>query len=75
MGRIVSIHEYNLKPGINGEQFEQAIHDAEARGLLKLPGPCGTFLCQGRPGRPLRRLRGSVDLRESRGLGTPVLRQ
>ena len=38
MGRIVSIHEYDLKPGINAEQFEQVLRDAEARGLLELPG-------------------------------------
>jgi hypothetical protein len=38
MGRIVSIHEYDLKPGINVEQFEQVLRDAEARGLLQLPG-------------------------------------
>ena len=38
MGRMVSIHEYNLKPGIDGEQFERVLHDAEARGLLQLPG-------------------------------------
>jgi len=38
MGRIVSIHEYDLKPGINAEQFEHVLRDAEARGLLQLPG-------------------------------------
>ena len=38
MGRIVSIHEYSLKPGIDGAQFEQVLHDAESRGLLQLPG-------------------------------------
>src|SRR6266404_9279052 len=38
MGRIVSIHEYDLRRGINVEQFEQVLRDAEARGLLQLPG-------------------------------------
>jgi hypothetical protein len=38
MGRIVSIHEYDLKPGINVEEFEEVLRDAEARGLLQLPG-------------------------------------
>jgi hypothetical protein len=38
MGRIVSIHEYDLKPEINDGQFEQVLRDAEARGLLQLPG-------------------------------------
>ncbi len=41
MGRIISIHEYDLKPGIDLQQFEQALHDAEARGLLRLPGLVG----------------------------------
>jgi hypothetical protein len=38
MGRIVSIHEYDLKPGVDVERFEQALRDADARGLLQLPG-------------------------------------
>jgi hypothetical protein len=38
MGRIVSIHEYDLKAGVDVERFEQALRDAEARGLLHLPG-------------------------------------
>jgi hypothetical protein len=38
MSRIVSIHEYELKLGADAELFERAIGDAEARGLLRLPG-------------------------------------
>jgi heme-degrading monooxygenase HmoA len=38
MSRIVSIHEYDLKPGIDVEQFEHVLRDAAARGLLELPG-------------------------------------
>ena len=38
MARIVSIHEYELKPGIDAGTFERAIRAAEARGLLDLPG-------------------------------------
>lgn len=38
MARIISIHEYDLKPGSDAQQFEQALHIAEARGLLRLPG-------------------------------------
>jgi hypothetical protein len=38
MGRIVSIHEYDLGPGIDVEEFERALRDADARGLLRLPG-------------------------------------
>jgi len=38
MARIISIHEYDLKPGSNPAQFEHALWDAEARGLFELPG-------------------------------------
>ena len=38
MARIISVHEYDLKPGSNPAQFEQALRDAEARGLFDLPG-------------------------------------
>ena len=38
MARIISIHEYQLNPGSDTEQFEQTIRDAAARGLLRLPG-------------------------------------
>jgi heme-degrading monooxygenase HmoA len=38
MARIISIHEYDLKPGSNPARFEQALRDAEARGLFNLPG-------------------------------------
>jgi hypothetical protein len=38
MGRIISIHEYELKPEITPEQFERLLGDVEARGLLRLPG-------------------------------------
>ncbi len=37
MARIISVHEYDLKPGSNPAQFEQALRDAEARGLFDLP--------------------------------------
>ena len=38
MARIISIHEYDLKPGSDPQQFEHALQSAEARGLLRLPG-------------------------------------
>ena len=34
MGPIISIHEYDLKSGIDLQQFEQALRDAEAVVLL-----------------------------------------
>lgn len=38
MTRVVSIHEYALKPEVDEQQFEQAIREARQRGLLQLPG-------------------------------------
>jgi hypothetical protein len=50
MGRIVSIHEYNLKPGVNVGHFEQALREAEARGLLQLPGLVAHHFVKGAKG-------------------------
>jgi len=50
MGRIVSIHEYDLGPRINVEQFEQVLRDAEARGLLQLPGLVAHHFVKGAKG-------------------------
>ncbi|NIO09828.1 MAG: hypothetical protein GTO40_18210 [Deltaproteobacteria bacterium] len=38
MPRIISIHEYILKPGVDEKDFERAIRQAQDRGLLRLPG-------------------------------------
>ena len=38
MARVISVHEYELRPGVQEAGFERAIHDAENRGLLDLPG-------------------------------------
>ncbi len=38
MASVVSIHEYELKAGVDAGEFESAIQAAEARGLFKLPG-------------------------------------
>ncbi len=50
MGRIISIHEYDLKPGISAEQFEQVFREAEARGLLQLPGLVAHHFVKGAKG-------------------------
>ena len=34
MARVISIHEYDLKPGADVAAFEQAVRDAERRGLF-----------------------------------------
>jgi heme-degrading monooxygenase HmoA len=50
MPRVISIHEYVLKPGVSGEVFEQATHDAERRGLFDLPGLVGHHFLRGLKG-------------------------
>lgn|SRR5574340_873592 len=47
MPRIFGIHEYVLKPGVDGKDFEQAIRHAEARGLFKLPGLVERYFLKG----------------------------
>jgi hypothetical protein len=38
MARIISVHEYELRPDVQEAAFERALHDAERRGLFDLPG-------------------------------------
>ena len=38
MPKVISIHEYVLKPGVDAHQFERALHIAQERGLFRLPG-------------------------------------
>ena len=50
MARFVSIHEYELRPGGDPAQFEQVLQDAEARGLLRLPGLIAHYFVKGAKG-------------------------
>jgi hypothetical protein len=50
MARIISIHEYDLKPGSDAQQFEDLIRAAEARGLLQLPGLTAHYFVRGSKG-------------------------
>ena len=47
MSKVISIHEYILKPGVNEEQFEQAVLNAQERRLLRLPGLVDYYLVKG----------------------------
>jgi hypothetical protein len=47
MGRVISIHEYRLKPDIEAAAFELAIHKAEELGLLQFPGLVGYHFVRG----------------------------
>lgn len=35
---VISLHEYQLRPGIEGKELEEAYRQAVARGLFDLPG-------------------------------------
>jgi hypothetical protein len=50
MPKVISIHEYELKPGISDEAFERAFKDAERRGLFELPGLVGHHFLKGLKG-------------------------
>jgi hypothetical protein len=45
--KVISVHEYALKPGADPVQFERAILQARAEGLLELPGLEDYFLLKG----------------------------
>ena len=38
MARLISIHEYDLRPDADLARFERMLGDAETRGLFRLPG-------------------------------------
>ena len=50
MGKVVSVHEYELKPGVQPADFERALRDAERRGLFDLPGLGGHYFLRGLKG-------------------------
>jgi len=47
MAKIISVHEYELKPGVDERAFKQAILDAKKRGLLQLAGLTEYHLLKG----------------------------
>lgn len=47
MGRIVSVHEYELRESVQGKDFELAIERARDRGLLQLPGLIDFYFLRG----------------------------
>ena len=50
MAKVVSVHEYELRPDVPEADFERAIGDAERRGLLDLPGLVGHHFLKGLKG-------------------------
>lgn len=47
MAKVISIHEYVLKPEVDELEFERAVQRAKERGLLQLPGLINLFLTKG----------------------------
>ena len=47
MAKIISVHEYELKPDVDPRAFERAILDAKKRGLLELTGLSEVHLLEG----------------------------
>ena len=47
MARVISIHEYELRPGVGRPEFEGALREAERQGLFELPGLCEHHFLRG----------------------------
>ena len=47
MTKVISVHEYVIKPSVEGGSFERAILEAEERGLFQLPGLVGYHMVKG----------------------------
>jgi len=50
MATVVSVHEYELKPGVQPADFERALRDAEQQGLFDLPGLSRHYFLRGLKG-------------------------
>lgn len=50
MAKVISVHEYEPKPRVLEADFERALHDAERRSLLDLPGLVGHHFLRGLKG-------------------------
>ena len=47
MKKVISIHEYELKPGVTTTEFEDALQVAQDRNLFQLPGLVGHHFIKG----------------------------
>ena len=47
MAKVISVHEYELKPGVQDADFERALHDAERRGPSIFQASPRTIFCAG----------------------------
>jgi len=65
MPRVISVHEYELRPDADPADFEAAVRDARADSLLDLPGLEDYHLLKGIKGARTRRY-GAIWIYESR---------
>ena len=65
MPRIISVHEYVLRPGANEERFEEAVRKAHERGLTRIPGIVEHVFVKGIKGER-RGCYGTITVYESR---------
>lgn len=47
MAKVISVHEYVLKPTVDDRSFMKAIREAEMSGLFQLPGLFGYHMVKG----------------------------
>ena len=47
MARVISVHEYILKPTVDEKSFDRAIQEAEKRDLFRFPGLLGYHMLKG----------------------------
>jgi len=50
MARVISVHEYELRPDVQEVDFERALHEAKRSGLFDLPGLTGHHFLRGLKG-------------------------
>jgi hypothetical protein len=50
VGKVISVHEYELRAGVADADFERALRDAEQRRLFDLPGLVGHHFVKGLKG-------------------------
>jgi hypothetical protein len=50
VGKVISVHEYEMRPDVSDVDFERALRDAERRGLFDLPGLAGHHFVKGLKG-------------------------
>ncbi|MGD9091292.1 MAG: hypothetical protein PVF74_00480 [Anaerolineales bacterium] len=47
MPKVISVHQYKLKPDVEPQAFEQAYRQAKTDGLFNLPGLVESYLIKG----------------------------